>query len=108
MQTQRFRAEADRRLVRQTTPEPRGCRCRDLPYAGHSAPASLATPLIRAKASDNVDAMFTRSVVELCVAVALIGGVNCTEENPYLNVCGNNVLEAEVGEECDHGMDGNR
>jgi hypothetical protein len=31
--------------------------------------------------------------------VAFISGVNCTEENPYLNVCGNNVLEAEVGEE---------
>jgi len=51
--------------------------------------------------------MSTRPVVALCVAVTFVGGVNCTEENPYLNVCGNNVLEAEIGEECDAGFDGN-
>ena len=41
-------------------------------------------------------------VVGLVVA---LGG--CTEPNPYLNVCGNGVVEAANGEECDDGPEGN-
>ncbi|MEZ4383518.1 MAG: DUF4215 domain-containing protein [Nannocystaceae bacterium] len=38
--------------------------------------------------------------VGLCL-LGLLGA--CTEENPYLNVCGNGVPEPGVGEECDDG-----
>ena len=51
--------------------------------------------------------MFSRSVTATFVAVAVMGGMSCTEPNPYLNVCSNNVLEPEIGEECDDGFDGN-
>ena len=41
----------------------------------------------------------------LGLAVAPLAG--CTAPNPYLNVCGNGVVEAANDEECDEGFDGN-
>ncbi len=38
--------------------------------------------------------------------VALVGLallISCTEENPFLSVCGNGVIDPEMGEECDEG-----
>jgi len=42
----------------------------------------------------------------LTVALLLVPAA-CTEPNPYLNVCGNGVVEPAHGEECDDGASGN-
>ncbi len=41
------------------------------------------------------------------LAGALLFAGACTEPNPYLNVCGNGVVEPAGGEECDDGASGN-
>ncbi|HRI11184.1 MAG TPA: hypothetical protein PKW35_25375, partial [Nannocystaceae bacterium] len=48
-----------------------------------------------------------RAVAHRAPAVALLLAPACTEPNPYLNVCGNGVVELAGGEECDDGASGN-
>jgi len=46
------------------------------------------------------------TMVRRILAATLFGGllgISCTEPNPYLYVCGNGVVEVEVGEVCDEG-----
>jgi len=40
------------------------------------------------------------------LALSLVGVAGaCTEPNPYLNICGNGIVEPDVGEVCDDGQD---
>ncbi|MEZ4451240.1 MAG: DUF4215 domain-containing protein [Nannocystaceae bacterium] len=40
----------------------------------------------------------------LAATLLLTPALACTEPNPYLGVCGNGVVEADQGEECDDGL----
>ena len=52
-----------------------------------------------------MQAVLCRLHAPLGLVVAVLAG--CTAPNPYLNVCGNGVVEAANDEECDEGFDGN-